>query len=67
MRRPKKFCSRSTKVDHSLIGHDVLFRGQIWKVISAHRGTEGTTPWLTLRKGFVQVPAKPNELSQVFN
>jgi hypothetical protein len=56
------------KVQHTLVGHEVWFRGTIWRVISAHSGGNQGSPWLTLKRGpGFEALAKVHEVREAFN
>lgn len=59
--------SSGMKVDHTLVGRDVHFKGSVWKVVSAHKRTKTDTAWLTLRRGLAEAVAKAAELEIAFN
>ena len=61
----KKF--KSKKIDHILIGFDVSYLGYVWKVTAAHLKDASEDPWLTMRRGNVEVTAKPKEVVPVFD
>jgi len=57
----------SKKCDHALIGKEVWYRGEIWRVVSAH-AMRGVNPWLTLKRGMgIEVLAKSYELKEAYN
>ena len=54
--------------ESSLVGRDVWFRGQVWRVISAEEGDSHGSPWLTLRRGLgIKAFAKTYEVCEAFN
>ncbi len=51
-----------------LIGREVWFRGQVWRVVSASGGNTHGSPWLTLMRGFgIKAMAKRYEVIEAFN
>ena len=57
---------KSKQVKHRLIGRDVVFRGRVWRVVSANTGGNAQgSPWLTLRRGLgIEALAKSYELQE---
>jgi hypothetical protein len=64
----QKRTKTAEKVQHTLIGRQVWFRGVIWRVISAHTGSNQGSPWLTLKRGpGFEALAKVHEVNEAFN
>ncbi len=63
-----KKSKRRRRTEHALIGRDVWYHGRVWRVVSAHAGSNQGSPWLTLRRGFgMEVLAKTHEVEEAFN
>jgi hypothetical protein len=57
---------RPRRAEHTYIGRNVFYQRKVWRVISAYSNGEGK-PWLTLRRGSLELAVKSYEVRIAFD